>query len=64
MSTKQNMIEAIAHQGGITVEKAVKVLAVFVKAKAVKITAHDGYTVTHGAFMDRAVILRALSQSN
>ena len=63
MTTKQQMIEAIATQGAITAEASAKVLAVFIKVKAVKVTAHEGFAVTHGGFMDRAVILRALSQA-
>lgn len=63
MTTKQNMIEAIATNGEITVAQAEKVLSVFVKVKAVKFGAHDGFWLTHGAFLDRAVIRRALSQA-
>lgn len=62
MTTKQHMIEAIATAGAISVDQAEQVLAVFIKVKAVKFGAHDGFTVTHGAFMDREVIRRALSQ--
>lgn len=63
MTTKQHMIDAIASQGAITADAAAKVLAVFIRVKAVKVTAHEGFTVTHGGFMDRTVILRALSQA-
>jgi nucleoid DNA-binding protein len=64
MTTKQNMIDAIARQGRITTDQAAKVLAVYVNVKAIKYGVHDGYTIKHGAFMDRDVILRALSQSH
>ena len=63
MTTKQHMIEAIAEHGAISSAQAEKVLSVFIKVKAVKFGAHDGFMVTHGAFMDREVIRRALSQA-
>lgn len=63
MTSKQAMIDAIAAQGAVSADDAAKVLAVFLKVRAVKFTAHEGFMVTHGAFMDRTVIRRALSQA-
>lgn len=63
MATKQAMIEAIAKQGRIDQERASKVLDIYKKLKAITFGAHDGYQITHGAFLDRDVILRALSEA-
>ena len=60
MTHRTAMIDAIAKLGDITSEQAEKDLAVFIKVKAIKVTAHDGYIVTWGGYMDRDVIRRAL----
>jgi hypothetical protein len=61
MSSKPAMIEAIAHNGQITLEQAAKVFDLYRKEKIIKYNAHDGYNVTHGAFLDHAVINRAVN---
>lgn len=63
MAHKQSIIEAIAQLGDITVEEAGRVLAVFVKVRAVTVSARDGFQVTWGGYMDRDVIRRALEQA-
>jgi len=55
------MIEAIAHNGQITLEQAAKVFDLYRKEKIIKHAAHDGYNITHGAFLDHAVIKRAVN---
>lgn len=62
MNAKQALIEAFQRQANITAEQAEAVFAVYKKAKALKFSIR-GIELTHGGFMDRAVILRALSQA-
>ena len=59
MAHRDSLIQAISDIAGISTERAERVLKVFVKVRAVTFNAHDGYQIKHGAFMDRAVILRA-----
>jgi hypothetical protein len=61
MSSKPAMIDAIAHNGQITQDQAAQVFDLYRKEKIVKFNAHDGYSVTHGAFLDRDVITRAVN---
>lgn len=61
MSSKPAMINAIAHNGQITLEQAAKVFELYRKKKIIKHGAHDGYNVTHGEFLDHAVINRAVN---
>ncbi len=61
---EENFIDNVARIGGISKVAAAKVLAVYHKHKIVKMNAVSGeITVKHGAFLDRAVILRALSEA-
>jgi hypothetical protein len=55
------MIEAIAHSGQITLAQASQVFELYRKEKIIKYNAHDGYNITHGAFLDHAVINRAVN---
>ena len=61
MSSKPAMIDAIAHLGQITLEQSAQVFELYRKEKIIKYNGHDGYNVTHGAFLDHAVINRAVN---
>lgn len=61
MSSKPAMIDAIAHNGQITLDQAAQVFELYRKEKIIKYNAHDGYSVTHGAFLDHAIINRAVN---
>ena len=62
MNAKQALIEAFQRQANITSAQAETVFAVYKKVKALKFSVR-GIELTHGGFMDKEVILRALAQA-
>ena len=60
-NAQANFIDNVCEQFGTTKPQAEKVLAVFKKAKAVKLDAVGGrYNLTHGAYWECDVIQRAI----
>lgn len=59
---RNDMLDAIAKTGKTTQQQAEKILAYYMKIKAVTVTPHEGFQVKHGAFFDRVVIERALAE--
>ena len=62
MNKKQALIEAFQRQAGITSAQAEAVFDLYKKVKALKSSVR-GIELTHGGFMDKKVILRALKQA-
>jgi hypothetical protein len=60
--TRDAFIAQIAKNGGISAADAACVFALYKKMRLVKETAHDGTSIKHGAFLDRAVIRRAVKK--
>lgn len=56
MAHKTAMIEAISTAGS---EYPEKVFDYYIAEKIIKFTAHGGFKLTHGAFLDADVIARA-----
>jgi len=56
MSTRDDAIEAIARMGDVTQEQATRVYEIYRKAKVLKVRVNGGWTVTHGAYLDRSSI--------
>ena len=55
-------VETVAERAGISGDEAFKVFRVYKKAKAIKFDrTNSRFSVVHGAFMDKEVILRALA---
>ena len=61
MNQIQSFCEAIQTVSGITADQSLQVFNLYKKLKVVKFTAHDGIKLTDGRFMDRDVILCALT---
>lgn len=58
----ESFIEWCAEFGGFTRDEAIKILNVYVKAKAVKLNVAMGrYDFKHGAYVDVEVMKRALT---
>ena len=60
MSSKNNLIEAIALAGDITNTQADLVFSQYFHDKYIQVSAHDGYKIIHGAVLDRDVIRSCL----
>ena len=61
MSSKDHLAESIARQAGCDTKDANKIISYYLQEKIVKIDKHNGgLLLTHGAFMDKDVLLRAL----
>ena len=56
MNTRDNAIEAIARMGDVTSEQAARVYEIYRKAKILIVRNNGGWTVTHGAYLDRSSI--------
>ena len=63
MTHKSAFIEAIQSKARLTPAQAESVFAVYRRVNALKFTAHKGFYLAHGSFLDRPVILRALALS-
>lgn len=61
MNQKEAFLESIVSVSGCNKEQSEKVYRVYVEQKAIKIKAHDGIVLTHGAFMDKEVIWNAIN---
>jgi hypothetical protein len=48
---------------GLTQTQAEQVFKLYKKLRVLKYNAHDGYSLSHGAFFDKAVILKAAQQT-
>lgn len=58
------MVECIATLGGVSSDAAARVFRHYRKIKVVRLDAVSGrYRVTHGAFLDRDVIAKAVVES-
>ena len=62
MAHRDDLITAIAEAADLSQPEATAVFDLYRRNKAIRFNAHDGFTLTHGAFLDRAVILKALQQ--
>ena len=62
MSTRQAITAAIQRQASLTAEQAEAVFAEYKRAKVLRISVR-GLELTHGGFLDKDVILRALAQA-
>ena len=56
MSTRDGAIEAIARMGDVTQEQAARVYEIYRNAKILKVRPNGGWTVTHGAYLDKSSI--------
>ena len=61
MTQTESILESMQFAAGVNADDAAKVLAYYKAIKVVKTTCHEGLQFSHGAFLDRDVILRALS---
>ena len=60
MTSKPAMIEAIRELSGIS--NAAGVFHYYVDEGIIKSSAHDGFRVIHGRFLDKDILLRASSE--
>ena len=63
MTTRNDLIEFITCETGMTDGEAELVIDSYVSQRIIKISAHDGYRVSHGAFLEPDVLRMALDNA-
>ena len=63
MTSRDDLIEFITCETGMTDGEAELVIDSYVSQRIIKISVHDGYRVSHGAFLEADVLRRALDHA-
>jgi hypothetical protein len=59
MSDRESIVQAIADLGQLSSQDAERVLVYYQQIRVIKFSAHDGFAVSWGGFLDKDVLQRA-----